>query len=164
MRLKHGCHNVASLAKAEQKWYIVLMKTFTKGAGTMPRQLLQLKGDPSIRQFVFSQSRTESMFDQRYDELIKRIEELFLFYGAFHVQIHMSTCQVTVWLLDDPYNYRVLAGDEIFNPPLERRSRAARYPVEASISAVNCATSWRNSRRCALATKRSICALARSMS
>ena len=101
----------------------------------MTRQLLQLKGDPSIRRFVFDQTRVESLYDRRYDELIERIEELFLFYGVFHVQIHMSTCQVTVWLLEDPYNYRVLAGEEIFNPPLERRNRVARYPVEAVIPA-----------------------------
>ncbi len=99
----------------------------------MSRELLQLKGDPSIRRFLFDQTRNESLFDSRYDELIKRIEELFLFYGVFHVQIHMSTSQVTVWLIEDPFNYRVLAGEEVFNLPLERRSRAARYPVDAQI-------------------------------
>ncbi len=101
----------------------------------MSRQLLQLKGDPSIRRFLFDQTRNESLFDQRYEELMERIEELFLHYGAFHVQIHLSTAQVTVWLLEDPFNYRVLAGDEIFNPPLERRNRYAVYPAEAVITA-----------------------------
>ena len=101
----------------------------------MTRQLLQLKGDPSIRRFLFEQTRSESLFDRRYEELIARVEELFLHYGAFHVQIHLSSAQVTVWLLEDPFNYRVLAGDEIFNPPLDRRSRNAVYPVEAVIPA-----------------------------
>jgi len=101
----------------------------------MSRQLLQLRGDPAIRRFLFEQSRVESLFDRRHEELIERIEELFLFYGVFHVQVHFSTSQVTAWLLDDPYNYRVLAGEEIFNPPLERRHRVARYPVEAAIPA-----------------------------
>ena len=100
----------------------------------MSRQLLQLKGDPSIRRFVFSQTRTESLFDQRYEELIDRIEELFLFYGVFHVQIHMSTCQVTVWLLDDPFNYRVLAGEEIFEPGNYHRIPRLFYPEGAVIS------------------------------
>jgi hypothetical protein len=101
----------------------------------MPRQLLQLKGDPSIRRFVFSQTRTESLFDRRYGELVDRVEELFLFYGVFHVQIHMSTNQVTVWLLDDPFNYRVLAGEEIFNPPMARREANLSYPGTAKIPA-----------------------------
>ncbi len=101
----------------------------------MPRQTLQLKGDPSIRQFVFSQTRATSLFDGRYEELIDRIEELFLFYGVFHVQIHMSTNQVTVWLLDDPFNYRVLAGEEIFNPPMQRRVPKLSYPERAKIPA-----------------------------
>ena len=100
----------------------------------MSRQLLQLKGDPSIRQFVFSQTRATSLFDQRYEELIDRIEELFLLYGVFHVQIHMSTCQVTVWLLDDPFNYRVLAGEEIFEAENRQRAPKLFYPREAKIS------------------------------
>ncbi len=100
----------------------------------MSRQRLQLKGDPSIRRFVFDQTRSESLFDRRYDELIDRVEELFLFYGVFHVQIHMSTSQVTVWLLDDPFNYRVLAGEEIFNTANRTRSPHLSYPDEASIS------------------------------
>ena len=100
----------------------------------MSRQLLQLKGDPSIRKFVFSQTRATSLFDQRYEELIDRIEELFLLYGVFHVQIHMSTCQVTVWLLDDPFNYRVLAGEEIFDAENRQRVPKLFYPSEAKIS------------------------------
>ena len=101
----------------------------------MSRQLLQLKGDPSIRRFVFSQTRVDSLFDQRYDELMDRVEELFLFFGVFHVQIHMSTCQVTVWLYDDPYNYRVLAGEEIFTPEKYQRTPNLSYPESASITA-----------------------------
>lgn len=101
----------------------------------MPRQLLQLKGDPSIRRFVFEQTRVESLFDRRYDELVDRIEELFHYYGVFHVQIHMSTCQVTVWLLDDPYNYRVLAGEEIFETGKRQRVPMPLYPQEATIPA-----------------------------
>ena len=101
----------------------------------MSRKLLQLKGDPSIRQFVFSQTRAKSLFDERYDELIDRIEELFLFYGVFHVQIHMSTSQVTVWLLEDPFNYRVLAGDEIFDVNQRQQAPRASYPDKATIPA-----------------------------
>lgn len=100
----------------------------------MPRQLLQLKGDPSIRRFVFSQTRAESLFDRRYSELMDRIEELFLFYGVFHVQIHMSTSQVTVWLLDDPFNYRVLPGDEIFDVGNLQRLPIMSYSDQAKIS------------------------------
>ena len=101
----------------------------------MPRQTLQLKGDPSIRQFVFSQTRSKSLFDGRYEELIDRVEELFLFYGVFHVQIHFSTSQVTVWLLDDPFNYRVLAGEEIFETSNRQRVPKLGYPENAKIPA-----------------------------
>ncbi len=99
----------------------------------MSRQLLQLKGDPSIRQFLFAQSRTESPFDTGCLKMMDRIEELFQYYGAFHVQIDMSTCQVMIWLLDDPFNYRVVVGEQLFDESQWTRSYNATYPDKAQI-------------------------------
>ena len=99
----------------------------------MSRELLQLRGDPSIRQFLFSQSRTETTFDTGCMKLMDRIEELFQFYGAFHVQIDLSTCQVMIWLLDDPFNYRIVVGEELFDESSWARSQIATYPDKAQI-------------------------------
>ena len=99
----------------------------------MSRQLLQLKGDPSIRQFLFSQTRSESQFDSGCSKLLDRIEELFQFCGAFHVQIDLSTCQVMVWLLDDPFNYRIVVGEELFDQSLWKRGPELSYPENAQI-------------------------------
>ena len=99
----------------------------------MSRQLLQLRGDPSIRQFLFSQSRNETSFDTECNKLMDRIEELFQFYGAFHVQIDLSTCQVMVWMLDDPFNYRIVVGDELFDENVWQRHQNAVYPDNAKI-------------------------------
>ncbi|MCP4933110.1 MAG: hypothetical protein GY927_02655 [bacterium] len=62
-----------------------------------------------------------------------RIEELFQFYGAFHVQIDLSTCQVMIWLLDDPFNYRIVVGEELFDESVWQRHPNAAYPDNAKI-------------------------------
>ena len=99
----------------------------------MSRELRQLRGDPSIRQFLFSQSRTETQFDTGCMKLMDRIEDLFQFYGAFHVQIDLSTCQVMIWLLDDPFNYRIVVGEELFDQNIWKRSPSTTYPDTAQI-------------------------------
>ena len=99
----------------------------------MSRELRQLRGDPSIRQFLFSQSRTESSFDTGCLKLMDRIEDLFKFDGAFHVQIDLSTCQVMIWLLDDPFNYNIVVGEELFSECALKRSPNITYPDNAQI-------------------------------
>ena len=93
----------------------------------------QLRGDPAIRQFLFAQTRTESPFDRRCDRLMDRIEELFLSFGAFHVQLDMSTCQMILWSLDDPFNYQVFVGDEVFDQGRWGQGEYMAYPDSARI-------------------------------
>lgn len=90
----------------------------------MSSQWLQIKGDPSIRNFLFQQCRVESLLDQRMDELLARVHELLTMRGVFHAKIHFSSNQLTCWLYNDPYRYRVFVGDEVFAPDfLERFDR-----------------------------------------
>ena len=42
----------------------------------MSRRWLQIRGDPSIRQFLFSQSRVNNEFDAHLDEVIDSVERL----------------------------------------------------------------------------------------
>jgi len=99
----------------------------------MVGQSRQLRGDPSIRQFLFSQTRTESPFDTGCEKLMDRISELFAFHGAFHIQIEMSTCQMMVWLLDDPFNYHIFVGEEVFDAQRWQQGPVASYPDNAKI-------------------------------
>ena len=46
-----------------------------------PQQWLQIKGDPSIRNFVFQQSRTPSLFDLNIDRLMAVTGALVLMHG-----------------------------------------------------------------------------------
>ena len=77
---------------------------------------LQIKGDPSVRGFVFQQQRAESIFDQHLDELLTIVSELLKNRGVFHAKIHFSSNQLTCWFYDDPYRYQVYVGDEVFEP------------------------------------------------
>ena len=82
----------------------------------MRKRWLQIRGDPSVRQFVFEQERVASDFDRRLDEVLARTEVLLREHGVFHAKIHFSSGQVTLWLLQDPMRYRVHIADEFLNP------------------------------------------------
>lgn len=82
----------------------------------MSKSWLQIKGDPSVRRFLFDQKREMSVFDQRIDELMYVVENFLTMRGVFHAKIHFSSTQLTCWFYNDPYRYRVFVGEEIFVP------------------------------------------------
>lgn len=82
----------------------------------MDKHWLQIKGDPSVRRFLFEQQREVSLFDQRIDELMAVVENFLTLRGVFHAKIHFSSTQLTCWFYNDPYRYRVFVGEEIFAP------------------------------------------------
>ena len=82
----------------------------------MPYKWLQIKGDPSVRAFLFQQSRVESLFDSEIDYIHRIVYELLTRKGAFHVKVHYSSSQLTCWFADDAYRYRVYVKDEILAP------------------------------------------------
>lgn len=77
---------------------------------------LQIRGDPSVREFVFAQQRVPSEFDRRLDEVLSRVGTLVREHGVFHAKIHFSSGQVTLWLLHDPLRYRVHVKEEFLSP------------------------------------------------
>jgi len=82
----------------------------------MPEKWLQIKGDPSIRSFLFQQSRVTSLFDENIDILHEIVYQLLTVKGAFHAKIHYSSNQLTCWFVDDAYRYRVFVKEEVFEP------------------------------------------------
>lgn len=82
----------------------------------MPYKWLQVKGDPSVRAFLFQQSRVESLFDGEIDRVHSIVHELLTHKGAFHVKIHYSSSQLTCWFADDAYRYRVYVKEEVLSP------------------------------------------------
>lgn len=89
-------------------------------------QWQQFRGDPAVRGTVFMQTRVQSLLDDHIDEVMGLIENLMCEHGVFHSKIHFSSGRVSIWLLDDPYNYRILSVEEIVNPDI-----CLAYPLHA---------------------------------
>ncbi|MFA7095562.1 MAG: PDC sensor domain-containing protein [Gammaproteobacteria bacterium] len=98
-----------------------------------PDQWRQIKGDPAIRANVFMQQRVQSRMDAHLDEVLPLMNELMVEHGVFHGKFHFSSSRATVWLVDDPYSYRILGIDELLDPDIclafPRRSYTGRAIV-----------------------------------
>ncbi|MEG3641124.1 PDC sensor domain-containing protein [Magnetococcus sp. PR-3] len=76
----------------------------------------QIKGDPAIRGGLFQQHRVESLLDSRIDDILALMTELMTENGVFHGKLHFSSSRASVWLVDDPYSYRILSFDDLIDP------------------------------------------------
>jgi hypothetical protein len=98
-----------------------------------PDQWVQLKGDPSIRGGLFAQQRVESLMDARIDEVLDLMTELIAVHGVFHGKLHFSSSRATIWLVDDPYRYRLLDFEDLSDPGICLAYTNRGYPEEAAI-------------------------------
>jgi len=99
----------------------------------MPKRWLQIRGDPSIRRFLFTQSRVDNEFDSHLDEVLGRVGQLLAGRGIFHAKVHFSSGQVTLWPFSDPYNYQVCVKDEFLGAGFMDSFDAAAYPINAAV-------------------------------
>ncbi|MCW8922456.1 MAG: hypothetical protein OQK69_02335, partial [Gammaproteobacteria bacterium] len=81
-----------------------------------PDNWRQIKGDPSIRSAVFHQQRVDSEMDRHLDQVIPIVSELMSEHGVFHGKLHFSSSRATIWLIEDPFSYRILSFDELIDP------------------------------------------------
>ena len=81
----------------------------------MPDNWLQIKGDPSVRNFLFQQSRVDSLFDREIDRIHGIVHALLTRKGAFHVKVHYSSSQLTCWFADDAFRYRVYVKKDVLD-------------------------------------------------
>lgn len=94
----------------------------------------QFKGDPAIRGTMFLQSRAASLIDQHMDDVLAIMHSLLRHHGIFHGKLHFSSNRITLWHLDDPYNYRVHAGDEVITPEVCLAYPRSPYPRRATVA------------------------------
>lgn len=90
----------------------------TQGLYQEPEHWRQIKGDPAIRGGLFMQIRSESALDVRIDDVLALMHELMLEHGVFHGKLHFSSSRATIWLVDDPYRYRILGIDDLTDPDI----------------------------------------------
>lgn len=100
-----------------------------------PATWRQIKGDPAIRASLFGQRREESLVDQHSDEVIAIMEELIVDHGIFHGKIHFSNSRSTIWLVDDPYRYRILDFEAMTDPDIVLTYPRRDYPDDAVVPA-----------------------------
>jgi hypothetical protein len=94
---------------------------------------LQIKGDPAIRGTVFQQCRIESLMDRNMESACAILEELLTERGMFQGVIHFSSSRVTIWLVDDPYRYRILDHEALSDPDVCLLYPRCAYPKDALI-------------------------------
>ena len=83
-----------------------------------PRYWRQIKGDPSIRGTVFHQTRSDSEMDKHIETIMGVVAELMLYHGVFHVMLHFSSSRAVIWVMEDPYRYRLLDIQELIDPDI----------------------------------------------
>lgn len=93
----------------------------------------QIKGDPSIRSFVFQQQRTVSLMDRNIDQACSILSELMMDRGMFQAVIHFSSSRATIWLVDDPYRYRILDHEALSDADICLTYPHQAYPETALI-------------------------------
>jgi hypothetical protein len=92
---------------------------------------MQMKGDPAIRGGLFNQQRVESPMDQRIDEVLDLVTDLFAAHGVFHGKLHFSSSRATLWFIDDPLRYRILDIEDLTDPAIALTYPARPYPEDA---------------------------------
>jgi hypothetical protein len=93
----------------------------------------QIKGDPAIRGTVFQQARVESPMDRNLVKACSILEELLTERGVFQCQIHFSSSQATIWVVDDPFRYRILDNEVLTDPDICLVYPLQPYPADALI-------------------------------
>ncbi|MFN3749795.1 MAG: PDC sensor domain-containing protein [Thiobacillus sp.] len=98
-----------------------------------PTYWRQIKGDPAIRGAVFQQTRSESALDRNVDTVLGVLSELMEDHGVFHGKLHFSSSRATIWLVDDPYRYRLLDIDALTDPDTCLIYPRVPYPANAVV-------------------------------
>lgn len=107
----------------------------TQALYQQPGHWMQMRGDPSIRAGLFLQERTHSLMDEHMDEVLALLTELITVHGVFHGKLHFSSSRATVWVMDDPYRYRLHGIADLTSPDLCLAYPRRDYPAEAAIPA-----------------------------
>ncbi|MGF1642992.1 MAG: PDC sensor domain-containing protein [Thiotrichales bacterium] len=107
----------------------------TRAVYQEPDHWRQIKGDPAIRGQVFHQCRIDSPLDREIENVLAVVEALLVDHGVFQCKIHFSSSRATVFLMSDPYRYRILDYEALVNPDMCLAYPRAEYPADALVPA-----------------------------
>ena len=100
-----------------------------------PQHWRQIRGDPAIRSTVFQQCRIDSEMDRRIDDVLYMLEALIVNHGVFHGKLHFSSSRATLWLVEDPFRYRLLDLAALVDPDICLVYPQRDYPRDALVPA-----------------------------
>jgi len=69
------------------------------------------------------------------DEVLALLAELITVHGVFHAKLHFSSSRATLWVVDDPYRYRLHGIADLTDPDLCLAYPRRDYPADAAIPA-----------------------------
>ena len=98
-----------------------------------PTYWRQIKGDPAIRSAVFQQTRSDSQMDLNLDTVLGVMAELMTDRGVFHGKLHFSSSRATIWVVDDPFRYRLLDINALTDPDTCLIYPRHDYPADAVV-------------------------------
>jgi hypothetical protein len=104
------CMTALQAVRIEGKVFAIIAIDFDGGGNASKRNAFhaenhtQIKGDPSIRQQLFAQTRTITPMEEQIDFVHQNAEWLLLNHGAFFVQLRYSRSTATVRFIDSPYH------------------------------------------------------------
>jgi hypothetical protein len=98
-----------------------------------PDDWRQVKGDPAIRNLVLHQSRIDTPMDKTLDQTFTILEELLTKRGVFQCQIQFSSSLATIWMVSDPFRYRILDHEALNDPDICLVYPRLPYPDNAKI-------------------------------
>lgn len=87
----------------------------------------------AIRGTLFQQTRVDSLLDKDFDQAISILTELITVRGMFQGVFHFSSSRATIWLVDDPFRYRLLQHSELSDPDICFAYPVRPYPEDALI-------------------------------
>jgi hypothetical protein len=107
----------------------------TQALYQQPGHWMQMRGDPSIRAGLFLQERTHSLMDEQMESVLALLTELVTVHGVFHAKLHFSSSRATLWVVDDPFRYRLHGIQDLTDPDLCLAYPRRAYPEDAAIPA-----------------------------
>lgn len=95
----------------------------------VPKEHTQVKGDPSIRQQLFAQTRTITLMEEQIDEANRHAAWMLLHHGAFYVQLHYSRSTATVRFTEKPYHDSIFTLEQLLNSNTANRQPMSAFSV-----------------------------------
>jgi len=112
---------------------LTIRETLIEHPGAKGKELhIGIKGDPSLRESVFSRERFESVVDKYLSQLQPQLYELLFNRCAYEVSIHFNSGELHIKTVFDPFNDEIHPANKLVNMGyVERHFQTMDYEEKA---------------------------------